>query len=153
MDEKIFLHPTRGVDPHLCVCPRCGADSGLTLGRTYKAKSSKGWVYASSQARGRVARQIGEHLHWQELTEHEKVPTLCKECEEHMAEIAAVAHTGAAFRCTECGIEGAIRKSEFSDYIRSKTGVADLEPCGIEFIKCEEHNDMGIKQPEERVVH
>lgn len=152
MEENIYLHPERGLDPHMCKCPRCGADSGVTVGRVYKAKSSKGLIYANTQNRHKMSQQLNEMLTWLPVDEHESIPILCGSCEQEMAEIAAVATTGAAFRCTECGIEGAIRKSEFTNFVRQRTATPEFETCGLEFNACHEHNELGITLPE-RVVH
>ena len=145
---SIPLHKTRGLDPHLMTCPRCGGDTnGLTIGKTVVATLPDGrQMYYTAGQRAQALKSAGlpnySQLEVRDVEENARVPDSVP-CAKCMAEInllkATVAAGGVYWRCKECGQEGAIKKSEFADNIREKSGIAAPDPVGAEFEKCEQH--------------
>jgi predicted RNA-binding Zn-ribbon protein involved in translation (DUF1610 family) len=106
----------------LLACPRCGETTGVALDRRLRDTFEDGKLYAGD---------------------------LCPKCQNEVKEISQIARNGGlAFKCEECGIEGAIRPDggakEFCDMVRHKQfGHDDPEwqskPLGLIFEKCDEH--------------
>lgn len=156
---SIPLHPTRGLDPHICICPRCGEDNGeLTIGVTYTGTDEHGRRHYFSRGK----RRVEERQHnvtitdVSEVEENEKIPTsLCEKCKNELkAEKVAVQGGGVYFRCDECGLQGVVKNREssaaFCKQVREANNVPflpdslDNAPAGIAFETCEHHNNIGI---------
>lgn len=153
MSGTIPLHPTRGIDPHMSICPRCGGDGEeLILGDLRKAEvnGTGQYVYANrgktSEAGQDLEKQgviINRHdLHWEAVEEHERVPASrpCNKCEADIEmQEGLVKAGGVYFRCTVCHCEGVIKDNEFTRDIRKNAGVEAPKPIGVEFDNCENH--------------
>ncbi len=146
--SNIPLHKTRGLDPHLTYCPRCGGDgTGLTLGALRKATLEDGRVvYAQLGKTARTAKDLGLQpfeLNWVDVDEHERVPdsSICDECEQEVAlHKKEVDLGGVYFRCLACSTTGVIKHNHaLAVSVRKDAGVKAPEPIGVEFDKCEQH--------------
>ncbi len=138
----IRLHPTKGVNPHLGVCPRCGGDNGEIA-----LVGANDGIYVCHRCKQRHVgrpKECAQCGHWDftktgELGENERIPTgLCKSCETEVAEHKkVVASGGVYFKCSDCGVSGAIRPNAFTEAVRKQAGVATPAPVGVEFSKAD----------------
>lgn len=145
---SIPLHKTRGLDPHLMFCPRCGGDTnGLTIGHTIVGTLDDGrelYYMAGHRRKALEANGLDRYTHMEprELKEGEKVPAsnVCDKCETEIKNHRIIVTAGGVYwRCTECKQEGVIKKSTFADNIREAGGIEAPDPVGCEFEKCEQH--------------
>lgn len=131
----------------LAVCGRCGEDTGELLlmgcGMKFECRECKTTTYGSTKCGKGGLKHKGTKL---EMGYSDKVPYgLCGACskqsEEHKEIVAA---GGAYFRCEDCGAEGVIKKSIFTDAAREKHNIPAPAPIGIRLDKslcvlCGEH--------------
>lgn len=162
----IPLHPTRGIDPHMLVCPQCGQDTGLTLGNLRKAEYQGKTLIAPAGKCREMERQYDlPPLNWRGLEENEKVLDTgpCEKCREAAAEAQrqiledpeftrTFAMNGIAFQCMQCGMLGHLRPLSESakaicDQVRSSLNAEPGAPAGMAFNDCAEHINMGIERP------
>lgn len=143
--STIPLHPTRGLDPHLTYCPRCGGEgSGLTIGRLMKGTTYDGrTVFFQAGQKRTVERDMGISIqHVEEAKEGERVPDndICDSCKQEIATQKEVIEAGGVyFRCKECHCEGVIKPNDFTEAVRKHSGIEAPNPVGVEFDHCTEH--------------
>lgn len=135
----ILLHPTKGVNPYLTYCPRCGGDGRdlILVGRkdsVNECRACKLTVFG-----GGPCPKCGMSTEFvRKMEDREKLPGgLCEACEKEEAEHeAAVAEGGVYFKCADCGVRGVIKASApFAAKVREAHGIAAPKPCGVEFTK------------------
>lgn len=64
----------------------------------------------------------------------------CHACEEEVKMFDQVVAQGGIFwRCENCGYEGTIRKSEYTDAVRKVMRISAPKPCGMTFKSCSQH--------------
>lgn len=150
--SNIPLHPERGIDPHLCFCPRCGGESNsLAVGHILKAEHEGQTYYANRGQTRKVSQQLGATLHWEQVEEGERIPgAVCDACEKELAMQKQVVNEGGIyFQCKECGQRGVIRACNFTEKVREHMKIAAPEPCGVEFNFCVEHGE----EPKDETQH
>jgi len=144
---SIPLSKEGGLEPHLMSCPRCGGDfSGITVGVLREATLSNGQkAYYNSGSKAKMEKGLPAPLkvvstrHVEE-GERVKANEPCDKCMEeinHHADI--VKNGGVYFKCLECGCDGVIKKSPFTDRVRAHTGIDVPNPVGVSFENCSEH--------------
>ena len=109
----IPLHSTRGLDPHLTFCPRCGGEgTGLTRGALVKYKLPDGRILIAQAGQGgKAAEDAGVQLNnckKLEIKEGERVPDNepCAACKKELdAHAGWVARGGIYFKCKECNCQ------------------------------------------------
>lgn len=154
----MILHKTKGVNPRMTVCYRCGkdAESIILLGKNDKKVtcSNCGTINYGCNKHDKC-NKCGFKMYnseQEEIGEYEKIPVLCSECEKEIESFKNVVSSGGIyFKCNECGQSGVIKKSDYSMYIRgihtkNSNDIYDKEDefgkylsCGIEFNSCKEH--------------
>lgn len=144
-DDSIQLHPEKGVNPHLMVCPRCGKDNGAiallgVANGIYTCKScGLRHVGFAGSPKGGCQECHGHDFKRTELYDYDKVPGgLCAECEAKQKECDEVVRAGGIyFKCTGCGSEGAIKAdSKTAKAVREKSGIKAPDPVGLECTEC-----------------
>lgn len=163
-NDRIPLHPTRALDPHLTICPICGGKTNsLVIGYTRKAELPNGKTVYCTRGQERALRKSlvdsgvlhsyeFDQLEWKSLEENEQVPDSepCKKCKEEIQKeqtvlAEAVAEGGVYFRCLQCKCRGVFTKeSNIAVEVRKVSGKEAPEPIGIEFNNCEEHNNVPL---------
>ncbi len=154
-EDIIPLHPERGLDPHLTFCTRCGGDTNeLTIGVVFKAETADGKkLYANRGQTYKLEKKLNIplHLEWTEVGEREKVPAAgyCDTCTKDLkAQQEMVKAGGIYFRCITCGLNGSLKKNEYTDRIRAHLKIYAPDPCVLQFDKCKDHDNLGIRRPE-----
>lgn len=138
--SSIKLHPTKGVNPHLGLCPRCGKDSGdiLLLGTNDK-KFVCNRCDLTSYGASHCLKCLDQNGETKVIQEGEKIPShICKECETEVNDLRAVVEAGGIFfECKDCGANGVIRKTDkegdFASEVRTRMKMPAPQPCGIRF--------------------
>jgi hypothetical protein len=140
--SMIRLHETKGVNPHITYCPRCGKDVDLALlgalDRKFSCDECKTVSYGSTHCiKCRNDHKRDRDGKVEVIADTERVPgALCEECLKEMREHRAVVEAGGVyFRCVDCGCSGAIKSSEFAEGVRKAAGIAAPGACGVEFNK------------------
>lgn len=143
---SIILHPTKGVNPFLTVCERCGKDIGLILvGRRDKIRQCGGCKQHLIGFREMEpcpsCGDRGPHAYVKTLQEGDKLPGgLCDECDKEVREHNEIVRQGGVhWKCKECKRGGVIRPSDFAAKVREAANVPAPNPVGVEFEKCAEH--------------
>ena len=140
--SRLKLHPTKGVNPHIVVCYRCGGDTGeLVLLGIHDSKDKctgcgKLYIGTRKQAVACCEGSGGESLG--HIQQWEKLPGgPCDDCNAEMEEHAEVVKAGGVYwRCEDCGRTGAIRHtSPFAQLVRDELGVKPPDPCIAGFSK------------------
>lgn len=145
----ITLHPTRGVNPKLTYCPRCGGEANelLLIGNREYIRKCRGCGqmligFATMEACP-GCHDRGPHEVYKRIGEHDKLPASqpCDACKEEMKQHAEiVANGGVYWQCDECGRRGVIKaESPMSAAVRNQMKIEAPEPCGIKFEKCKSH--------------
>lgn len=133
-EPSIRLHPEKGLNPRLCICPWCGEDNGeiALVGvedKKYKCRNcGQQWIGKRRCPNCEVA---GEYLG--RLEEGEKLTGgLCDKCKEKEADmIKAVEEGGIYWKCEKCGSTGAFSaKKKLSTEISGSAEV-DVYPDDI----------------------
>lgn len=143
--SDLVLHPKKGLNPHLGLCPRCGKESGeiLLLGirdRKITCPDCGTVNYGSriSEKCGRCGSPLANGTA-EAIEETEKIPAgLCKECQEKQKAVdEMVAKGGVYFRCKKCGSQGALVSGHpFSALVREKLKIKAPGKCGAELDEC-----------------
>jgi len=141
MSASIRLHPEKGLNPHLAICPRCGKDNGeiVLLGAHCKEYICKdcGQTHIGRQDKCMNCGSFHSLRYAGEIGDHEKIPTnLCKECEEELDSFKKIVDDGGIyFRCIACHANGVIPKTHsVVALVREKLNLP-TGPCGIEVEK------------------
>ena len=150
MSDGIRLHKTKGVNAHMTVCPRCGkdGDSIVLLGaedKKYLCSECDAVNYGLSK--GKSCNRCGStYVSYLGIVEdYEKVPALCKACEDELETFhKEIKQGGVFFRCTKCGAEGVIKgDSDLAIATRLHTGIKAPKPVGIELNDCPNCDEGG----------
>ena len=141
--DEIQLHPTKGLNPHLIACTRCGKDTGeiALLGvnngvYTCKACEMEHWGFAGRPRH--CQRCHSTDFSRKEMYDYDKMPGICKEClDKQKATDTEVEAGGVYFKCMKCGSKGAIKAGvELAAKVREKTGITAPKPVGVELESC-----------------
>lgn len=148
MTKGIRLHPEKGLNPHLAICPNCGKDNGeiVLLGNQstkWQCQQCNGVVIAASKSPERRKQGCPRcHAHnftkLGDITGNEKIPgSLCKSCQDAQNSVdEAVAAGGVYWKCKDCHSEGALKaESVLAQKVREQLNILPPKPCGIEFDK------------------
>ncbi len=151
--SSIRLHPKKGLNPVLGVCPLCGNDNGeiLLLGAVstkYTCRSC-GKVHIGRPKIGECVSCGSSGFDRQEISEFgEKIPTnYCKDCRKKLKQEQEtfrreVEQGGAYFRCVKCGTRGVMKAgTEAARDYRKRALDSGLikkenEPFGVELKGC-----------------
>ena len=138
--SSITLHKTKGVNPYLTFCPRCGGEAselilvgsrdsifeccGITLiggGPCPKCKSSLNAKFV------------------RKLEDHERLPARepCDKCKAELENFKKEVEAGGVFFfCEDCHCEGVIKASApMAAEVRKTMNIEPPKPCGIKFDK------------------
>jgi len=138
---SITLHPKLGLNPRLTVCPCCGKDGPeiALLGIVNTIYSCRG---CDIKFVGHKCPKCGTTCGLEKVRQLEEgerlLGSVCDSCREKQATAdTAVREGGVYWRCTDCKLEGAIKKNEFSEKVRLAhgKGMRYEGPCGVEFTK------------------
>jgi NMD protein affecting ribosome stability and mRNA decay len=141
MSKGIRISKENGLGPHLTFCPRCGKDSdGIILtGAAHQYECP--WCHQMhiGAPDHKVCQKCGKAFSKREWVDHgelpvsEKLPLMCKACEEDLKTLnAEVKKGGVPFRCKTCHTEGVIKaETEFAKAWRAEHGKV-----GIEYEQC-----------------
>lgn len=154
---SLYLHETKGLNPKLTTCPRCGGDGPdlILLGaRDYKdicqlcgavyiggadpKMKHRGCVFKRLDAQSKEVKCGGTSFSREPIEEHEKLPGgLCYACEEEIKQHREiVAAGGIHWRCVDCKSEGVIKaESECAKEVRAHMKIEPPDPVGLEFYK------------------
>ena len=153
----IPIHPKKGLDPHMCFCPRCGGENGeLAIGHMFKAviESTGQTVFYNRGKRKNVEKELkdkGLTLGLgKEAEEGDKIPGgLCKACKKELEEHRNIVcnEKGIYFKCRGCGTEGVLRRAAV-EAMWDAAGVAKIDAgrdklgrIGVEFNTCAKCSD------------
>lgn len=124
---SIPLHPERGLNPHLTVCPQCGQDGNeiMLIGsreNVMQCAACKVTIFGHRASEPcPKCKDRGPHSLIRKIEEHEKLPgSICDACrkerDEHRREVRA---GGVYFKCSDCGVTGVIKgSSDFAKHVR-----------------------------------
>lgn len=138
-EPGIILHPKKGINPHLGMCPRCGKDSGeiLLFGKANKIYKYDDCnvMHIGYPTRGVCPKCKSKVIYQRELEDHERVAAgLCDECRKEVEEHKRIVEDGGVyFRCLACRKEGVIRKCGVIEDMRVQLKLGPTDPCGVEF--------------------
>jgi len=140
-ERGIRIHPEKGLNPHMGMCPRCGEENGevILVGAedgVYECRSCN-LIHYGRPTGGKCAK-CGERVgvRTRVLEDGEKIPTgLCDECKAKDEEVRkVVAEGGVYWKCAECHSQGALRgTSELAKAVRKTSKIPAPKPVGIEF--------------------
>lgn len=144
-DPGIPLHPTKGVNPRLTFCPRCGGEGRelILVGANDKVITCphcgmNAIGFKSTQLCPKCKKRLmGGKV--RTLEDHEKLPgNLCEKCEEEVKKIEELIKDGAVHvKCKGCGMQGVLRKDHpMSIQARDHFNLHNGEPCGVEVDAC-----------------
>ncbi len=138
---SIKLHKTKGLNPKLTYCPRCGEDGDelILLGATDRIYKC---TYCGMRSIGKRLSKCPEcgRNSWHKVGtvgEYDKLPSshLCAKCEKELAEHKAIVDAGGIYwKCKDCRAEGVIKTGRYADSIREHLHISS-GPCGVEFDK------------------
>lgn len=144
-DPGIPLHPTKGVNPRLTFCPRCGGDGRelILIGANDKVITCP---HCGMNAIGFKTAQLCPSCKKRltggkvrTLEDHEKLPGgLCLKCEEEVKKVEELIKDGAVHvKCKKCGMQGVLRKDHpLAIQARNHFNLHNGEPCGVEVDSC-----------------
>lgn len=147
---SIRLHETLGVNPKLCVCPRCGGENGelVLIGAATSIRQCpecKVHIYGGRPTFNSCP-SCKKHVHdfpiIGRVGENDKIPTsLCSGCKAEIeTHMQIVAEGGIHFKCAKCPVTGVLRgTSELAIAVRKQMNLPAPAPCGVEFAECAEH--------------
>ena len=139
----MILHKTKGVNPRLTFCPRCGGDGPdlILLGNRDSVITCPFCNTANYGAiRSDKCGSCGQPLSRGEsrkIEEHERIPgSLCKTCKEEVENFKKEVEKGGIYWKCKCGATGVIKGgSELAVQVREKSGIKE-GPVGVELDKC-----------------
>ncbi len=140
----IKLHKTKGLNPYMTICPRCGEDGDelILIGSAtgvYKCSECNMISYGGKPKQNICPNCKAKYSYnkIRDLDEYEKIPASepCSKCqkelEKHKAEVAA---GGVYWRCKDCGSKGVIiATSNYAKAVRDQHELHNGEPCGVKF--------------------
>ena len=136
------LHKTKGINPHMTICSRCGEDGRdiLLLGvhdKKWRCSSCDTINLSAGMPRecGSCKSRCGFTSEG-EVGEFEKLVTgLCDKCAKDLKEFDKIVSEGGIYwRCKDCSATGVIRgDSPFAKAVRKEMGIAAPKPAGVEF--------------------
>jgi hypothetical protein len=145
---SIQLHPTLGVNPKLCYCPRCGGESNtfMLIGNRTSIKQcadcgTKLIGHRSYEPCGKCGSR-GPHATVGEVGENDKLPgDICEGCKAEISEHKKLVEAGGIyFKCKTCSATGVVKaETRLAKAVREKSGIAAPAPVGVEFDTCEQH--------------
>lgn len=106
------LHPTKGLNPHLTVCPRCGGDTDEII------------LLGNSKA-------FGDINDWEKVTSSD----FCKKCKKELAYFKSEVEKGGIYwKCDICQCNGVIKQNSLlAQDVRKVMDISAPNPCGIDF--------------------
>ncbi len=138
------LHPKKGLNPHLTVCPRCGKDGPelLLLGAVNKIyKCTPCNTYFIGKPDGGACPKCCVQVQFdRDIHDNEHLPgDHCDECKEELEVFNKVVEEGGIFwKCDDCKQTGVIKAANpLSKAVRKKMEIAAPKPCGVAFTKKE----------------
>jgi len=162
----VDIHPTRGLNPHLTFCPRCGGDGPdlILLGtreKLWQCNNCEAKIFGHRQSEkcpkcheggGRQPYTSSGFTFVRNIGEHEKLPgSLCKGCEDELAEHKVIVAAGGIYwKCKDCHASGVIRGgSGLAEEVRRVSKIEPPNPVGFEFTKVEGCPSCGQKEVED----
>lgn len=141
MGGSILLHRTKGVNPYLTYCPRCGGDGpDLILVGTREFVAQCTGCELTVFGGGKCPKCNRTTTFVRKLEERERLPgSLCAAClAEVMLHKEIVAAGGVYWKCVDCRAEGVIKaEAPFAAQVRAAHGIEAPAPCGMEFTKAD----------------
>lgn len=142
------LHPTKGVNPHLTYCRRCGVDAGeiILLGTNDRVLECS-VCHLKLIGGGKCPEHPSAYTPFDRvIDEHERLPAIepCDACKaEIMLHKSIVAEGGVYWKCPD-GHEGVIKATApLAKQVRDSAGIQAPDPVGIEFTieqcPCDQH--------------
>jgi len=146
VDDMIYLHKDKGMNPCLCYCPRCKGDSPSIV---FLGNQDKIYVCDNCgmqhigypdkpPVRGNCPKCHIKMRFDHTIEKGERIPgEYCDNCVKEMEEHRKIVEAGGLyFRCKDCGCEGVIQaKSEFAINLRKEQGIPAPKLLRIEFDK------------------
>lgn len=138
---NIHLHKTKGVNPHLTFCRRCGRDGNelILLGtRDYKTQcpNCNTMNYGSSPRDkcGKCKKSMHNGKK-ESIEEYERLPSgdICDNCKKELDNTEAIVIAGGIYFKCSFGCEGAIPDCEFTKDFRKDNNIPTPEKVGVEF--------------------
>lgn len=126
MSKGITLHPTKGVNPRLTICPRCGKDGPelILMGTRdyYVTCPSCGMRGYGGFEDGRCPKCKAYASERTPIGDHERIPgSLCQECKDEIKLHRELVEAGGVYwSCKDCHGEGVIKgTSDFAKHFRA----------------------------------
>ena len=141
----MILNKTRGVNPFLTICARCGGETSelVLVGAddgVYECNACHRTIVGLPK--GIECPSCRHRQSWvkkRTLLEGERLPSSqpCDTCKKEIEEHAKiVAEGGVYFRCADCKKQGVIKASApLTRAVREKMKIPPPKPCGVEFSK------------------
>ena len=137
MSGSITLHPEKGVNPRLAVCPMCGNDNGeiVLLGSNdtlYKCGDCDVNIVGRPTGNRCPECKSRDIKKERKLKDDEGIPTsLCSDCDNLCEEVKK---GGVFWRCTKCHRSGALsHESPLAKEAREKMNISPPQAAGVEF--------------------
>lgn len=129
MSKGITLHPTKGVNPRLTICPRCGKDGPelVLMGTrdyfvTCPSCGMRGYGGFNQETCPNCKAHVSGHR--TPIEDHEKIPgSLCDDCKNEIKHHRELVEAGGVYwKCNDCHREGVIKRtSKFAQHVRATT--------------------------------
>ena len=154
MGKSIILHKTKGLNPRLTFCRRCGKDAEeiVLLGardskRVCTACGTVNYGMSAKEACGKCKHLLFDSVR-EPIGEFEKLPAhdFCDKCRKELKEWKEIVSEGGIYWKCKNGHTGVIRKSPFSDMIREKMKIVPPEPVGVELPERDCPGCKGVKE-------
>lgn len=138
------LHSTKGVNPRLTFCTRCGGDGAeiILLGarETVRTCRNCGTHNFGSRASDKCGK-CGEKLFdadSRKIGDSEKLPGgICDTCKAELESFRSEVAAGGVFWRCACGAEGVVKAgTELAKQVRETSGIAAPNPVGVSFEEC-----------------
>ena len=141
---SIQLHPEKGLNPHLTICPQCGKDGPelLLLGavdKVYKCTTCNMTFIGKPQG-GRCPKCCVQVFFDRNIEEGERLPGgLCDDCLELNEQVEKIVKEGGIhWKCKKCGSAGAIKaEAPLAKAVREQLNIPPPDPCGVAFTEAE----------------
>jgi ribosomal protein L37AE/L43A len=107
-EPVIKLHPTKGLNPRMAACQRCGKEYGVAL------------MGAVDFPEGKTVYQ-----------------GLCEECDDEMKRFRRIVEEGGVYwKCEHCNRNGVLMpQADLAKAVRLNMKINPPEPCGVQFTR------------------